>query len=56
MRPKHKHGTTQAHPDLERQGVAINFLTHILEAFQKAQEATDRGELLEVSNDGENLI
>jgi hypothetical protein len=56
MRPKHKHATTRAHPDLERQGIAINFSTHILEAFQRAQAAADRGELLEVSDDAENLI
>lgn len=38
MCPKFKHGTTISHPDVLRQGIAINFSTHIKVAYEKAVE------------------
>jgi hypothetical protein len=46
IQPTHKHGTTLPRPGLERQGVAINFSTHILQAYQKAEQAAEMGQLL----------
>jgi hypothetical protein len=37
----HRHGTTLARPGIERYGVAHNWGTHILEAFEKANKARD---------------
>jgi len=36
MCPKFKHGTTISHPGVRRQGTAINFSTHIKDAYEKA--------------------
>lgn len=36
MCPKFKHGTTLSHPGVCRQGTAINFSTHIKDAYEKA--------------------
>ena len=38
MRPEFKHGTTVSRPGVFRQGIAINFSTHIKDAFEKAVE------------------
>ena len=38
MRPEFKHGTTVSCPGVSRQGIAINFSTHIKDAFEKAVE------------------
>ena len=38
MRPGFKHGTTVSHPGVFRQGIAINFSTHIKDAFERAVE------------------
>lgn len=36
MCPKFKHGTTISCPGVHRQGTAINFSTHIKDAYEKA--------------------
>jgi hypothetical protein len=47
FRPEYKHGTTRSRPLVDRGGVAITFSAHILEAFQKAKAAEEKGSLVE---------
>jgi len=47
FRPEYKHGTTRSKPLVDRGGVAITFSAHILEAFQKAKAAEEKGSLVE---------
>ena len=46
-RSTHLHGTTRARPHLERQGIAINFSTHILDAYNRAKEAEEKETLVD---------
>jgi hypothetical protein len=40
--PSHRHGTTLSRPGVERNGLAHNYGTHILEAYQKATDAFNK--------------
>jgi hypothetical protein len=50
------HGTTCPRPGLERQGIAINFSTHILEAYRKAQQAEKDGKVIYIDEEEISVI
>lgn len=52
--PEFLHGTTVSRPGVDRAAVAFPFSKHIGDAWRRAQQIIDRGELIEIEKDSPN--